>query len=78
MTTTAEGVETEQQLETVIAYGCVEVQGYLFSRPVPAAGVEGVLAKFHGARRVPTVRRDQAQRLALYASSGAIRPPIPI
>jgi diguanylate cyclase (GGDEF)-like protein len=54
MTTTAEGVETEQQLKTVIAYGCVEVQGYLFSRPVPAEGVEGVLAKFHGTRRVAT------------------------
>jgi hypothetical protein len=38
----------------VIAYGCVEVQGYLFSRPVPAEGVEGILAKFHGTRRVAT------------------------
>jgi diguanylate cyclase (GGDEF)-like protein len=35
--TTAEGVETEQQLETLKNEGCTEVQGYLFSKPVPAA-----------------------------------------
>jgi len=37
MKTTAEGVETEQQLQTLKIEGCTEVQGYLFSRPVPAA-----------------------------------------
>jgi diguanylate cyclase (GGDEF)-like protein/PAS domain S-box-containing protein len=33
MTTTAEGVETEQQLEILRAMGCIEMQGYLFSPP---------------------------------------------
>ncbi len=33
----AEGVETEQQLAFLRASGCDSVQGYLFSRPVPAA-----------------------------------------
>jgi EAL domain-containing protein (putative c-di-GMP-specific phosphodiesterase class I) len=33
MTTTAEGVETPEQLEKVRALGCTEMQGYLFSRP---------------------------------------------
>ena len=33
MTTTAEGVETIEQLDQVIAEGCTEVQGYLFSPP---------------------------------------------
>jgi diguanylate cyclase (GGDEF)-like protein len=37
MKTIAEGVETEQQLQTLKVEGCTEVQGYLFSRPVPAA-----------------------------------------
>jgi diguanylate cyclase (GGDEF)-like protein len=37
MKTTAEGVETEEQLRRLKEEGCTEVQGYLFSRPVPAA-----------------------------------------
>ena len=37
--TTAEGVETVAQLEHVRAQGCDQVQGYLFSRPVPAPDV---------------------------------------
>ena len=36
MTTTAEGVETAKQLEMVKAEGCTEVQGFLFSQPLPA------------------------------------------
>ncbi|HVG52618.1 MAG TPA: EAL domain-containing protein [Xanthobacteraceae bacterium] len=36
MTTTAEGVETEDQLRIIRDLGCDEMQGYLFSRPVPA------------------------------------------
>ncbi len=36
MATTAEGVETEQQLVKVRAANCTEMQGYLFSRPRPA------------------------------------------
>jgi len=35
MTTTAEGVETESQNQFLAALGCDEVQGYLFSAPVP-------------------------------------------
>ena len=36
MSTLAEGVETEQQAELLRQYGCKEVQGYFFGRPVPA------------------------------------------
>ncbi len=35
--TTAEGVETAEQLERVRAEGCTEVQGYLFSPPRPVS-----------------------------------------
>ncbi len=35
MTTVAEGVETEEDLKMLLAAGCAEGQGYLFSRPVP-------------------------------------------
>lgn len=31
----AEGVETEEQLELLRSYNCDQIQGYLFSRPVP-------------------------------------------
>ena len=43
MTTTAEGVETQQQQELLRALGCTEMQGYLFSRPKPAAEIRQLL-----------------------------------
>jgi diguanylate cyclase (GGDEF)-like protein len=46
MTTTVEGVETKEQLDLVRAEGCTEVQGYLFSKPQPAAEVPRLLASF--------------------------------
>jgi diguanylate cyclase (GGDEF)-like protein/PAS domain S-box-containing protein len=42
--TTAEGVETEEQLALLRLEGCSEVQGYLMSRPRPAAEVENMLS----------------------------------
>jgi diguanylate cyclase (GGDEF)-like protein len=57
ITTTAEGVETEDQLARMVEYGCTEAQGYLFSRPVPAAQVAGLLN-----REWPEGRRDQPRR----------------
>jgi EAL domain-containing protein (putative c-di-GMP-specific phosphodiesterase class I) len=41
--TTAEGIETKEQLELVRAAGCTEFQGYLFSRPRPAAEIVQLL-----------------------------------
>ncbi|HZT48216.1 MAG TPA: bifunctional diguanylate cyclase/phosphodiesterase, partial [Hyphomicrobiaceae bacterium] len=41
--TTAEGVETEEQLQKVRAEGCTEMQGYLFSPPRPIHEIVGLL-----------------------------------
>ncbi|THD57281.1 MAG: EAL domain-containing protein [Bradyrhizobium sp.] len=40
MTATAEGVETSEQLDRIASEGCAEMQGFLFSRPLPAHEIE--------------------------------------
>ncbi len=42
--TTAEGVETAEQLACVMSQGCTEVQGYFFSRPLTADLARAFLA----------------------------------
>jgi diguanylate cyclase (GGDEF)-like protein len=39
MTVTAEGIESNEQLEAVRRLGCNEAQGYLFSAPLPGVGI---------------------------------------
>ena len=43
--TTAEGVETEEQLASVLQRGCTQVQGYLFSRPLTPADARAFLER---------------------------------
>jgi len=45
ITTTAEGVETDAQLDLLNREGCTQVQGYLISKPRPIAEIEGMLIK---------------------------------
>ncbi len=44
MRVTAEGVETQAQLDFLAAEGCHEVQGYFFSKPVPSKVVPSLIA----------------------------------
>jgi EAL domain-containing protein (putative c-di-GMP-specific phosphodiesterase class I) len=53
MTATAEGVETAEQLETITAEGCTEMQGYLFSRPLPAHEIERLFLSGRAAEKAP-------------------------
>jgi EAL domain-containing protein (putative c-di-GMP-specific phosphodiesterase class I) len=44
MTTTAEGVETKEQLAALRRLECTEMQGYLFSKPLAAADIRRLLS----------------------------------
>ena len=48
MRTTAEGIETQAQLESIRREGCDEAQGYLFSRPVPSKQILALCAESFG------------------------------
>jgi EAL domain-containing protein (putative c-di-GMP-specific phosphodiesterase class I) len=47
MTTTAEGVETQEHFDMLRAEGCTEVQGFLISAPQPAESIPALLAKYN-------------------------------
>jgi EAL domain-containing protein (putative c-di-GMP-specific phosphodiesterase class I) len=49
----AEGVETGEQAEALRSLGCELGQGYLYARPLPAEGIEELLARPQGCR-LPT------------------------
>ena len=49
METTAEGVETAEQLDLLIAEGCTHAQGFHVSRPVPAERIASLLVELGAA-----------------------------
>jgi EAL domain-containing protein (putative c-di-GMP-specific phosphodiesterase class I) len=44
-TSTAEGVETEEQFAMLAAAGCTEIQGYLISRPVLPGALPALIGR---------------------------------
>ena len=75
--TTAEGVETDAQFDLLRREGCTQAQGYLFSRPRPAAEVETMLSRAAGAgcRLIRSSLVLQALRSAKCAPQNAIAAP---
>jgi len=71
MITTAEGVETEEQMRCLNLEGCIEVQGYLYSRPVPADEIAGGLASLNNRRLLDL--RDGLQTCVEIVHSGTLR-----
>ena len=53
MTTTAEGVETREQLDAIVSEGCTEMQGFLFSKPLPADKIERLFLSRRETRKPP-------------------------
>jgi EAL domain-containing protein (putative c-di-GMP-specific phosphodiesterase class I) len=54
LTVVAEGVETQQQIETLTAMGCTTMQGYLLSRPLAVAAMTDLLHRhFDAASPMP-------------------------
>jgi diguanylate cyclase (GGDEF)-like protein len=49
MTATAEGVETREQLDSIASEGCTEMQGFLFSQPLPVQEIERLFLSGHDA-----------------------------
>ncbi len=58
----AEGVETQEQLSYLTTYRCDQIQGYYFSRPVPAAAFKQLLSE---ERALPVACPDEEVRTLL-------------
>ena len=67
MAVIAEGVETREQLAALREEGCLEIQGYLFSKPMPATKVAEMLQRIGNAT---VVTEEKSTR---HWASGAAR-----
>src|SRR5947208_15666067 len=63
MQTTAEGVETAEELQLVRDLGCSLVQGYIFGRPMPYEEAWELAAK--GAATLPTALPVREPRMRI-------------
>jgi diguanylate cyclase (GGDEF)-like protein len=51
MSTTAEGVETQDEADAIVALGCKKLQGYHFGRPMGAEDARAIFARHLDSRR---------------------------
>lgn len=51
MSTTAEGVETQDEADAIVALGCKKLQGYHFGRPMCAEDARAIFARYLDSRR---------------------------
>jgi EAL domain-containing protein (putative c-di-GMP-specific phosphodiesterase class I) len=58
MNVIAEGVETEEQFDILAAEGCSEIQGYLFSKPIPAHAIPALLARLSATKMPSRVEQE--------------------
>jgi EAL domain-containing protein (putative c-di-GMP-specific phosphodiesterase class I) len=81
LTVVAEGVETEEQKAFLVENGCDEMQGYLFSKPLPSAEISKMLREqpqsaplqpYGGEdrRKTPDRRRRSAKSAAAKTARG--------
>jgi diguanylate cyclase (GGDEF)-like protein len=54
----AEGVETLEEMDSLLQRGCTLMQGYLFSKPIPMADFEACVTGPDAAWRLPIIRPE--------------------
>ncbi len=69
----AEGVETEEQAEFILSYGCEIMQGYYFSKPIPADDFEKLIGKRTTGSVGECIECDKAQDCVLGKALNHVR-----
>jgi len=73
MTTVAEGVETEDQLSFYWAPGCDTLQGYYFSRPLPAPDITALFRADKRLSMLKCIRKTTRHSFARSLGSATVR-----
>ncbi|WP_374140327.1 EAL domain-containing protein [Sphingomonas sp.] len=69
METTAEGVETQDEIELIRELGCSHIQGYVYGKPARAELVRTALNEGNGAATISGYRVSREQRTKLFRTA---------